>query len=384
MGTKNFTPEVDEVVEVVMEEGSEKKNKKKNDSFSLGDALVLISFVGLMLFVICKTTMWISDSVFPKYVLPLVSNSVGGVDHISPDLEFRGYKYRSDGYIARTGEEEKLLDHVDWVQVGRDRDTVAVYSRYGKRGYINRYTGEIVVPETFSKGWVFSEGLAAVVHNNRLKFIDHSGKIVIDKELTIGTQADDFLFKDGLCKVYGTVSGKAGLIGRDGNWCLPDKCDYIWNYDKVWLFVCDDKYGLYHNEKGIVLEPQYCNIQVFDDFVLVQDKDNVLSKYDLEGNMLTEMVIDEVENLTYPTNKVTEVFSSVEVNYERGVADCLVYKVETACNGTRCGLMDKQGICITKPLYKYINAITKDRYLTYPQGTILDSNGKVIDYYKIK
>ena len=383
METKNFTTEVEEKVEVVMEECTSKK-KKDGDSFTVGDALVLIAFSALVLIACWGVGRWASDTLFPRYILPAVSNSVDWVDHISPDLEFREYEYRRDGYIARTGEDDKLLDHVDWVQVGRDRDSVAVYSRYGKRGYINRYTGQIVVPETFSKGWVFSEGLAAVVLNNRLKFIDRNGKIVIDKELTIGTQAENFLFQDGHCKVYATVSGKAGLIGRDGSWCLPAECDGLDNYDKVWLFVRNGRYGLYHNDKGIIFEPEYRHIQVVGDYVLVQQDDNVVSKYDLEGNMLTELVIFETDNLVFPTNKVAEFFNKAEVNYEMGVADCLVYKVETAQDGTFCGLMDKQGNCITKPLYKQIDAIAKDRYLTYPQGTVLDNRGKETEYYKVK
>ena len=57
--------------------------------------------------------------------------------------------------------------------------------------------------------------------------------------------------------------------------------------------------------------------------------------------------------------------------------------VETDTDGTYCGLMDRRGNCVTKPLYRQIDAIARDRYLTWPQGVILDSNGSVVDCYDL-
>jgi len=42
------------------------------------------------------------------------------------------------------------------------------------------------------------------------------------------------------------------------------------------------------------------------------------------------------------------------------------------------GLMDRNGKCITAPLYTRIEAIAKDLYLCYPDGIIINGEGKVV------
>ena len=384
MKTENGNPTGDDIQDVTPQKMNVSvEMKQESSSLTLGEALLLIAVMVSVGFGLYGVGNWLVDVVYPDYVLPVVSDDVCHSKHISPDIEFRSYTYRKDGYLARTGSDDKLLDRVDWVQVGEDRDTLAVYSRKGKRGYINRFTGEIAVQPVYTRAWVFSEGRAAVVQDNRLKFIDHTGKVVIDHDLSVGRMADDFIFRDGHCKVYDAVSGKAGLVGIDGQWLLPALCDDLVGHDKVWAYSQGGKYGLYHNDKGIVIPPVHCHVQIEDNHVLVLAKDNVVSRYDYEGNLLSDLVIYEVGKLPYPKDKVAEYYANVDVKYEMGVADCMYYKVETGCDGMFWGLMDKQGRCITKPLYIHIEAIAPDRYLTWPNGTILDNKGREVDCYDL-
>ncbi len=83
----------------------------------------------------------------------------------------------------------------------------------GKRGYLDCFTDKVAIQEQYEKAWVFSEGLAVVVKNGRLIFIDHYGKPAVDGSWTVEA-GRDYLFKDGYCVVTGLLTGKNGLIDR--------------------------------------------------------------------------------------------------------------------------------------------------------------------------
>ena len=374
MGT-GIQNEVPETVNV-----TEKADKSHN--LTVGESLLLIVIMGVIGFGLWAGGSYIVEEIYPEFIRPLVCDDVSYTMRIGPDMEFRSYTYREGGYIARKGGEDKLLDRVDWVVDGQDTDSLAVVSHKGKIGYYNRYTGEMVIPATFDYGWVFSEGLAAVAKDNRLKFIDRTGKVVIDRHLESRDQ-ETFIFKDGLCKVYDANNGKAGLIGTDGQWKLPARCESFESYGSGWIFSQDGFYGIYHNEKGVVLPPEYAYIHIVEGNAMVQSSDNVISRYDLDGNKVSDIVIYEVGNLPYPTDKVASANNRADIQYVMEVADCQYYKVNSEIGGLYWGLMDKNGNCITKPIYTHIEAISHNRYLTYPHGQILDNAGKEVDCYDL-
>jgi hypothetical protein len=69
---------------------------------------------------------------------------------------------------------------LNWVSVGGDNhDSITVYRRGHKRGFLNRLTGEIIIPAAFDHAWNFSESLGAVVVGNRLGFIDIPSSMTI-------------------------------------------------------------------------------------------------------------------------------------------------------------------------------------------------------------
>lgn len=107
-----------------------------------------------------------------------------------------------------------MLDDVDWVAVSEDYDSLVVFSKDGKRGYLNRFTGKVSIEPVYSRAWVFSEGLAAVEKDGKLIFIDHTGKTVIDK----GFEADNsnlaYTFNGGYCKMKDNVNWNIGLIDK--------------------------------------------------------------------------------------------------------------------------------------------------------------------------
>lgn len=110
------------------------------------------------------------------------SERVAQERHISNFIVFQKFGYGRDAstrlYDEQTG--TVLMEGLDWVVVSEDKDTLAVFSKDGRRGYVNRFTGEVAIAPVYTRAWVFSEGLAAVEHNGVLKFIDHKGQVQID------------------------------------------------------------------------------------------------------------------------------------------------------------------------------------------------------------
>ena len=78
--------------------------------------------------------------------------------------------------------EKYTTDKVNWVSLAANGDSLAVYALPNKRGYINVKTGQIVIDaedNDYQKAWVFSNGLAAVMQNGKIGFINAQNEIVI-------------------------------------------------------------------------------------------------------------------------------------------------------------------------------------------------------------
>ena len=104
---------------------------------------------------------------------------------------------------------------IDWVQTGND--SLAVFSKDDKRGYFNVNTGEVIIEPTFKHAWIFSEGLAGVVKNDMVGFINSKGETVIDFQYPYrGNSLSSFVFHDGRC-VVANADQKIGAIDTLGN-----------------------------------------------------------------------------------------------------------------------------------------------------------------------
>lgn len=83
-------------------------------------------------------------------------------------------------FNTRTG--KKTLSGIAWISkpLGA-KDSLVVYSDGKKRGYFNKYTGEVVIPAKYAHAWVFSDGIASVEEDGIVKFIDTKGKQIFDR-----------------------------------------------------------------------------------------------------------------------------------------------------------------------------------------------------------
>lgn len=86
-------------------------------------------------------------------------------------------------------------------------------------GFINK-NGDFLVEPKFSNAFYFSEGYASVVLNDKMGFIDQSGKMVISPRFVSGLSA----FVNNIATVYLRSSNKKAQINKLGE-TLPDpKC----------------------------------------------------------------------------------------------------------------------------------------------------------------
>lgn len=90
-------------------------------------------------------------------------NRWGEKQRISNQLVFIKPSYSDKpGIIKNITTGEVVTKGIDWIALPADEDSLIVYSKDNKRGYLNRFNGEIVIPARYPKAWVFSEGIAAV------------------------------------------------------------------------------------------------------------------------------------------------------------------------------------------------------------------------------
>lgn len=337
--------------------------------------------VVVALIAVAAFTSFIEEIAYPQWIRPYTSEKVYSERHLSNHILFQEMYYQEDGRVYDEVKDKVILDNVDWVVTSGDKDSLAVFSIDGKRGYMNRYTGEIVLPAIYSRAWVFSEGIAAVENNGKLQFIDHKGDIVIDTGLEVYYDEPAYAFHDGFCVVKHPLSGKSGLINRQGKWALSPEYDTVLQFDGYWRVEKDDLFGLFTEKLDTVYAVEYPAIYMEEEIIEVRDQNHIAKRYDYEGNLIIDFVIDNVENMQYAT---TELYHSEEsgdysTNSIYAVADCQKYMVRGGCDDEYFGLMDRNGKRITLPEYTSIEAVGKDLYLCQPHGIIINGKGQQVE-----
>ncbi len=279
-------------------------------------------------------------------------------------------------YLYNTTTGRRTATDIRWICKSSDGDSLACFSTVEerKRGYFNRFTGEVVIPAQYQKAWIFSEGLACVYDKGMVHFIDHKGQTLMGKEFPYTERIDDYCFHNGLCSILGD-NNRIGLIDKQGNWVV-DPVYYQMVYDTKGFWLVQDRewnYGLLDAKGQVLLPIEYDNITIHhgDSCIFVRRLDRLNQVLDFECNIINPCNFDEVEKMEYSTDEYDE-FD----NLKSATANCLKYETFEGYYG----LMDKDGNIITPPSYSRITAIGKDRYhCDGPNGSvILDSKGKEV------
>lgn len=295
-------------------------------------------------------------------------------DHVSPYVIYHdGYP----GYLYHTLQGKRTLTGIQWICKSSDGDSLTFYCTVAdegyKRGYFNRFTGEVAVPAQYDKAWIFSDGLACVYDKGKVRFIDHKGKDAINKAFPYTERIDDYCFHNGLCIMLGD-NNHIGLIDKQGNWAVePQYYEVSYDTKGFWLVKdYDENYGMLDAQGKELLPIAYSDINIYhgDSCIHVCRLDHICQVLDFDCNVVNSCDYVNIELLSYDSEEIDEYGETKTLP-----SNCLSYRTWE----WYYGLMDKKGNILTPSIYSNITAIGPDRFnCDGPQGpVVLDDKGKV-------
>ena len=295
------------------------------------------------------------------------------------------------GYVYNVRTQEKTIRNVEWIAKPTGKDSLICFSDGKKRGYFSKYTGEVVIEPKYDHAWIFSEGLASVEEGGYIKFIDGTGKVVIDKKMTYIPNMEGYVFHGGYCVVDTDDGEQCGLMDKTGKIVLPLEYSSIQPSDdfKVWRLQKGEEMAVLDCDLKPILPLSECSIYIDEGTIDVTMPDHTMRKYDMEGTLINDFYIFEVRMLEYEKDEIlyrtrtqdddgdeyAEPF--VESYHPNATARLRAYETGEGCEG----LMTADGHAVTKPLYKDIEAIGYDLYLctsTNYDKVIVNGKGEIV------
>lgn len=310
-------------------------------------------------------------------------------EQLSEDISFYEGHWGHYGYL-KNAKGKKVLKHISRICKPMDGDSLVFFSDGDKRGYFHMRDGRLVVKPIYEHAWIFSDGLAAVEENGRIKFIDTDGKVVIDRGFKYDVYDDGYVFHGGHCAVNDSTGKHMGLIDRKGDWVVPPVYDIINLQDTFWLMTIDNRSTILTFGMDTVMSLVSAKLYISDTVIEATFADHKQSQYDLHGNLIAANLIRDVEQLMYDTREVmyrnnrdmdeeTEVYYNYDdYTSRKAVATCMKYEAESGWYG----LMSPSGKLLTPPSYVRIEAVGKDLYLcevSYGCGVILNNQGMRVE-----
>ena len=280
-------------------------------------------------------------------------------------------------YDTQTG--EYTTDKINWLSEVPENDSLAVYALPNKRGYINVNTGRIVIDaeaNNYCKAWVFSEGLAAVMKEDKIGFINANNEVVIPFQFDYSDECRmcdfGYLFHNGYC-IMTNANGDLGLIDKSGNWVVEPSYDEIWSphTSGYRVIVKDNRHGVLDSNCAVVYPAEYGYISIIHNgFVLT--KMGRQWQVDFEGNTVQPFMFDSTYYLKYPNGYD----SCGDLTYE--FADFVKYEVMNSY-----GIMNRiTGEPITPAIYSDINMLSKDLFEVQEYDSydwyLLDTKGRIV------
>ena len=281
--------------------------------------------------------------------------------------------------VYNNSTKEYITEKINWMSEAHEGDSLAVYALTGKRGYINVNTGSVVIDaeaNNYCKAWVFSEGLAAVMKDGKIGFINANNEVVIPFRFDYSDECRmydfGYLFHNGYC-IMTNADGDLGLIDKSGNWVVEPSYDEIWSPHKSGyrVIVNDNKHGVLDSKCAVVYPAEYGYISIIHDgFVLT--KGGRQWQVDFEGNTVQPFMFDGTYYLNYPIGYN----ESGEIKY--AFADFLKYEVMNCY-----GIMNRiTGEPVTPAIYSDVNMLSKDLFEVQEYDSydwyLLDTKGNMV------
>ncbi len=301
------------------------------------------------------------------------------------------YHHSNDGhgYVFDAEKKEKLLKNVQWIAPSFDGDSLVCYCDGSKRGYFNMNTGKVVVSPAYETAWVFSQGLAGVVENGIVKFIDRNGKTVIDTKIAYqNCKAMDFLFYDGYCIVPTGDGSGYGLMDRKGKLATTEPYDTISHYGNParWCLRKDTMASVIDGNLQTVLPWTACSkCYMSEGTIDLIMPDHTIQKYDMDGTLINNFYVRKVKLLEYKTDDIEYRTKTYDDGSDFGAIKYhpkSTARLRAYVAGDKyMGLISSEGKVVTKPLYKAIEAVGEDLYLcttTNGDKAVVNGEGQTV------
>lgn len=291
---------------------------------------------------------------------------------------------RWSGWMQNVQTGEVITKDVDWVAISADEDSLIVYGSKGKRGYINRFTGEVSIPAKYKKAWIFSSGVAGVIETDSVFFIDHSSEPINNKKYKFNAKPDGYVYHGDYCAIA-IDSGRMGLIDKSGNWAVKPEFDKViaesCNFWKLSKGKDDDNLWYAFNDKAEqITDKGYPAIEITPDYGVIASLPNhLLVAFGFDGQKSSPFMLNDYEAIFYDTATNDE---NGERIYE--VATLRKYRMPDYYEG----LCTASGEMVTEPLYWEISALEKDLYLCKFKGSntgvVINSKGQILSQKEVE
>lgn len=292
------------------------------------------------------------------------------------------------GYVFNSQTGEKTVKDIRWIARPEDDDSLVCFSNGKKRGYFSKYTGKVVIEPKYNHAWVFSDGLASVEEDGYIKFIDGTGKVVIDKKMAYIPNSDGYVFHGGYCVVRSDDNELLGLMDKTGRMVLPMVYSLIERescYD-LWRVQMDGEMAVLDRDMKPVVPLTKGFVFIGEGTIdMTMTDDHTMRKYDLRGQLINDFYVSGVQTMEYEKDEIqyrTRTHDDdgseyavpfVESYHPHATARLRAYM---AGDGYQ-GLMTAEGHVVTMPLYKNISAMGYDLYLCeVSNGDNVMVNGK--------
>ena len=165
-------------------------------------------------------------------------------------------------------------------------------------------TGEIAIKPQYKHAWVFSDGLASVDDNGKIKFIDAKGNVVINLNIPYITGAEGYVFHNGHCVIHNNKRDKFGLIDKKGNWMLKAEYDAISPKDSFFVVNKGGMQSVLTENLKPILPFMEADLWISGNSITATMKDHTLRKYNLQGELIDDFLISNVDRLLYDTDEI--------------------------------------------------------------------------------
>ena len=310
--------------------------------------------------------------------------------YISRNVTYYTY-YDEDGFL-KTADGKKTITGIKWIAKPLGADSLICYSDGKKRGYFNMFTSKPVIEPKYNHAWIFSDGLASVDDGGWIKFIDASGKVVIDPQIPYISGAEGYVFHNNRCIVHNERCDRFGLLDKQGKWVLKPDYFSIESSKNFWIIDNGEGKSVLDSTLNTIIPFTKGQIWVSSEYISVTLSNHIIQRYDHSGEIINDFYINDVSYMTYESDELrystsknyneegtlTSETENIEPLPVEKMAKCRRYEAESGWYG----LMTSDGKVITPPSYCSIQAIGYDMYLckdNYEDGVILNGKGQRID-----